>query len=699
MMKRILLSLIVALSVATFSFGQTCVAPQGYVIARADGATVIWLPTGATLFEVQSRVGVDSAAWSVSALVQATGGLRDTSLFNVTGLRTCSSYAVRVRAKCSATSFSDWRTLTFRTLGCVEPCRVPANLFAATRDSSASLNWSPISSSPTATSTYVVQWKRAVDSAWHTVNATTNSLALNHLGTCTEYQFRVKTVCSATLSSDYSAPTRFKTLGCAAPCVTPRELRAVASATNKITLKWANTGVRAYDIQIRTANDTVWTTVRTDTAAANSRTYVLNNTRTCTPYYFRIRSVCGTTINSDWSPAVSTVSMGCVPIPACNAPRRLSYTATATGATFTWDSLATSYQIQWLGSRDSGNWHTVSTGITSNRYVLSGLTACSAYAFRVKANCTATTSSVWSEPIRFSTIGCAPVCVRPVGFTVVLRDTVAVLSWAANTSATATYRLTVTSSDGSFTMAPITVTGNTFTLTGLVRCKVYKAVLNSICTGTISDAVTVGFETRGCVAQTCAQIADMNYITNNDSTVIEGTSLGIVVAPAFELQYRRSNDTAWSSSLTSTRARFVLRNLGICSTYVARMRTICSTSPVIAGGQWRTLDFRPGLRCVVLPNDPTTSLVNGATVSEFAVYPNPGQDALQVAYKLDQTTNIDVELMNLQGQIVAKLNGGNQEQGNYVQTLDNLGGLHDGFYMVVVRANGKVLRTQKWEKQ
>jgi hypothetical protein len=48
---------------------------------------------------------------------------------------------------------------------------------------------------------------------------------------------------------------------------------------------------------------------------------------------------------------------------------------------------------------------------------------------------------------------------------------------------------------------------------------------------------------------------------------------------------------------------------------------------------------------------------------------------------------------------VSQLNGGLQEAGFYNQTLDNLGNLNDGLYMLVIRANGKVLATQKWTKQ
>ena len=81
------------------------------------------------------------------------------------------------------------------------------------------------------------------------------------------------------------------------------------------------------------------------------------------------------------------------------------------------------------------------------------------------------------------------------------------------------------------------------------------------------------------------------------------------------------------------------------------------------------------------------------------MYPNPGRDALGLSYKLEQDASVNIQLVNLQGQVMSQLDGGLQEAGHYNQTLDNLGGLNDGLYMLVVRANGKVLATQKWTKQ
>jgi hypothetical protein len=693
-MKRILLLLSFVASFAANGFSQVCPTPAAiYAVPRVDGATAYWTPTGATLFEVQYRLGTDTA-W-VSTLVQSTGGVRDTSSLSLRNLHSCSGYAVRVRAKCSATLYSDWRMSTFTTLGCPPPCAAPRGLFVAARDSSASLNWLAAGTGVT----YVVQYKTVRDSLYRTVNASTNGLNVDHLLPCTEYTFRVKAVCSATASSDYSELIRFKTLGCAAPCTTPREVHAITEGTNKINLLWLGASTLGYEIQFR-IRDSAWSA----STRVTTLTYQLTNTRTCTPYSFRVRTVCSQTgtalLYSEWSATATVVSAGCVVTPRCDPPKRLSYVPANTTTLVRWDTIAgagITYDVQWMGARDSGAWHTIS-GVRGISTTISGLTACSVYMFRVKTNCSATSSSYWSEPVRFQTVGCTPLCSKPKNLKAFVNDSVVVFSW--DRADLTGYTLSVVSLDGSFSTRPITVTGFNYTMTGLLRCKLYRASLTTNCTDNrASETTTVDFSTvtRTCVTNTTCKVEQIGINSTNDSTVVEANAT--VLGVTYEIQYRKAVDTAWSASISATRPRFVLRGLIRCTNYVVRVRAICTTG----AGDWKTAEFRAGAACFANPNGDggdVEYLVGGSgTVSSFAVYPNPGHDALGLSYKLDQDATINVQLVNLQGQVVSELNGGLQEAGNYNQTLDNLGSLNDGLYMLVVRANGKVLATQKWTKQ
>lgn len=693
-MKRFILLLSFLTSFATASFSQTCAAPASIkAVPHSDGAIVFWTPTGATLFEVQYRIGVDSAAW-ISTLVQSTGGVRDTGTLQLRGLHACKAYAVRVRAKCSATLFSDWRTATFSTLGCPAPCAAPHGLFATSRDSSAVLGWA----ASTATGvTYVVQVKGARDSVYRTVNSATNSLTLSNLEPCTAYSFRVKTVCSATASSDYSASATFKTLGCAAPCLTPREVRAITEGTNKINVFWVGTSTLGYELQWR-IRDSAWSA----STRITTLTYQLTNTRTCTPYSFRVRTVCsqvgGVVLYSEWSATATVTSAGCVVATRCEAPRRLSYVPANVTTLLRWDTAVGTgytYDIQWMGARDSGVWRTVAA-VRGGQYTLTGLTACQTYMFRVKTNCSATSSSTWSEATRFQTIGCTPLCSKPKNLRAFVNDSNVVFTW--DRADLSNYTLLVASTDGSFATRSIAVTGFNYTLSGLVRCKTYKATLVTNCTdGRTSEAVSVAFST---VTRTCVtnndncKVADLAVNSTNDSTVIEASAT--ILASFFELQYRKGTDTTWISVPSSTRPRFVLRGLTRCSTYVVRVRATCVAGT--AAGEWKTKEFRAGAACFGSGDGGGVEALSGA-VTNFGVYPNPGHDALNLSYNLEQEATIDIQLVNLQGQVVNQLRGGLQDVGHYSQTMTDLGDLNDGLYMLVVRANGKVLATQKWQKQ
>jgi trimeric autotransporter adhesin len=856
------------------------VCPTPYIGALPINATsmsILWNSTAAASYTLQYRVCTDTAWTSVNNLTAGVSS-RDTGRYILQNLGSCKCYVVRIRANCSTTEVSDWRSFEFRTSGCVEPCRAPAQLFAATRDTMASLNWSAMG----ATSGYVVQWKSRADTAWHTVTSATNTLAINRLQPCSEYQFRVKTVCSATLSSDYSETIKFKTSGCVAPCSTPREIRAVAAADRSVaTVSWTNTGARAYEVTY-TAGDSA---ARIVTVTTNI--LILSNVASCKTYKFQVRSICGSItapVYSEWSSTTSVNTEGCV---RCESPRRLSYAVTELGAIVKWDTIASTsvtYDIQYMGPRDT-TWRTVSA-VRGSQYTMTGLTACTWYMFRVKANCSTISSSQWSQPVRFQTKGCVPPCVAPKNLKTHIVDTVGVISWVG--TSTGSYKLIITSTDNTFTRE-VTVTGNIYTLTGLLRCKTYKVQLKVLCSATsISDIITESFETKGCPVP-CGTPREVNFQADLNKVTLKWSNMGstkyyieykvaadsvttwkrdsattntivltglqscktylfriasvctngittfsepykfittgcpapciattglsseivndtvIVVkfnfmpAQSYTVQYRLAGAANWTSiavnTITATslpiritgllkcssyqwrvlrncnattlgesdiqtvrtngcptpcsaaprdvlvtnyaadsakltwimptasltyQVRYalagsdtaiahatvtqhtangvVLRGLLLCRYYVAQVRTLC---PNGLFSDWVTsAKFRVGANCMSIePASPDNLNEKQQFIGEFGLYPNPGSESLQVSYKLEQDANVQIELINLQGKVVNRINGGNQETGNYVQTLDNVAALNTGFYLVVIRANGKVAHTEKWQKQ
>ena len=320
-MKKVILFLCLVLSSLMASAQDTpeLVCSVATIAARSIDATstnISWNATGAASYTLEYRSCSVTAWTTVNNLTTGTS-TSDKGEYIIRNLTSCQCYVVRLRANCSANEVSDWKTSDFHTTGCVEPCRAPSGLFAAPRETMASLNWSP----GVAGSVYTVQWKVASSADWKTQTATTNSLIINDLLPCNIYEFRVKSSCTNAALSEFSTSAKFKTSGCVAPCSTPREVRAFVAADRSAGyVTWSNTGARGYEVTIM-AGDSAARTVTVTTNILQ-----LSNLASCKTYKFKVRSICGsatstTPIYSEWSTVVSVNTEGCV---RCESPRRLS---------------------------------------------------------------------------------------------------------------------------------------------------------------------------------------------------------------------------------------------------------------------------------------------------------------------------------------------------------------------------------------
>ncbi len=447
-------------------------------------------------------------------------------------------------------------------------CRSPEGLFASARDTIASLNWL----SRGANMGYSVKWKLKNDTDWKTVDVTQNTYLLRGIKSCSEYEFRVKTLCGITGMSEYSESKKFKTLGCIAPCITPREI-AHETGENKATFKWNPTNSRAYEVQIKDAsNNGDW---RTEVVSGNA--FMALNLRPCTKYFFRVRSICTEATSttpimfSEWSTSITVATTGC-PTP-CLAPRKIYYSSTATSAVIKWDSTrGATYELQVMGPRDIV-WRTIS-GITRPFHELSGLPNCTIYQARVRVKCSATSTSAWSYVIRFKTGGCQPICIKPAALKVYVADSIAVFSWVARNGSKFVFQY---KTDTDVNWKSLNVTGNVYILTGLDRCKKYIARIQSVCSSTSSSDFSnaVKFET-GC-RPACARPSDLKSDIVLDSVAIlywTGT------AGNYEIQYRRADwgENDWKSVRVGSPAHKLI--LERCKGYYWRVRKLCDNNTV-----------------------------------------------------------------------------------------------------------------------
>jgi chitodextrinase len=547
------------------AYSQTpCVAPQQIsAVASQDGknAKVFFSNTGAASYTIEYRQGYDSTWTNLGSV-----SLSDSNSLYLKDLKPCSWYLVRVKANCAATISSEWRTTEFKTGGCTVACPLPAGLFAAARDSIASLNWL----STNASAGYSIMWKAKRSTVWKTETATTNSLIVKGLLPCTEYEFKVKTVCGLTGSSDYSASKSFKTAGCVAPCATPRDIKSEVGET-KMGLYWASTSARAYETQYKIASDSgAWTTVKSAT-----NTLIINGLRPCSKYLVQVRSLCSgdnstTVLFSEWSSQIVVATTGCVTPNRCEPVRRLGFQPTANGAVLVWETVVgAKFEIQYKAKRDS-LWKTANA--TSSRYELTGLASCTEYQYRVKVACANGGTSAWSNVMTFKTAGCQASCQAPKFVKTYAVDSVAVVTWAGVGATKFVLEYKVADAP---TWTTINVTGNVHVLTGLKRCVTYYVRVKSACnTAAMSDYAEAKFTTGGCQPSTTC-VAPRQLSGGADATSAKfawssTTDRGYI----FEYKEAVDNSDRWISD--SVRANYTaIFNLKPCTKYVARVRTIC----------------------------------------------------------------------------------------------------------------------------
>jgi trimeric autotransporter adhesin len=550
-----------------------CVAPQqiaAYASTDGKNAKVFFSNTSAASYTIQYRQGYDTAWTNLGNVV-----LADTNSLYLKDLKPCSWYVVRVKANCSATSSSEWRTTEFKTGGCTAACPTPAGLFASARDSVASLNWLAMSSS----AGYSVMWKPKRSAVWTTETVTTNTLILRGLMPCTEYEFKVKAMCGLTGSSSYTESKNFKTLGCIAPCASPREVKG-EGGEGKMGLAWSSTGARAYEIRYRIASDNgAWVSTRSAT-----NTLVINGLSSCTKYFVQVRSLCSgdnstTVLFSEWSTQIVVATKGCVTPNRCEPVRRLGFQPTANGAVLVWETVVgAKFEIQYKAKNDS-TWKTVSAA--NSRYELMGLASCTEYQFRVKVSCANGGTSAWSNVMTFKTTGCQATCKAPKEIKTYSVDSVAVVTWmgVGASKFVLEYKLADATA-----WTTVNVAGNVHVLTGLKRCVTYHVRVKSVCSATgMSDFTEISkFFTGGCQPATCATPRELNGSADQTAAkfIWSNTSARGYI---FEYKAVADGENAWKRDTVIQNYTAVF-NLLPCTKYVARVRSLCPNSLASVSG-------------------------------------------------------------------------------------------------------------------
>ena len=668
-----------------------CNAPYiSSVSADSTKATVSWVSnnTAATATYTLEYTAAPQSSSSVWTAVNTSS-----TSATISGLQMCTGYVFRVKANCSATSSSAWSSIRdTKTKGCVVvlPCYAPSITSVTTDSTKATVTW--VGNSTTLAGSYTLEYTPSplsTSSVWAAINSSSLSATVTGLQMCKGYLFRVKANCSATQSSAYSSVKDATTKGCALPCYAP-VIGNILADSSKVIVAWSSSTLGAggnFTLEYTTTpitNTSVWTAVNSTTTTAT-----ITGLQMCTGYAFRVKANCSATSSSAWSSVRDTKTKGCPVIVPCATPIIGTIVADSTKATINWSTSGTtgagSYTVEYTISQQTTPlvWTAVSS--TTNSVTITGLQMCTGYLFRVKSNCSATSSSAWSSIRDTKTKGCAVVvtCSKPVIGNVSSDSTSATISWASVNSLPVGYTVEYTPSPVSSgsTWTSATVSSNTFTATGLLSCKEYVFRVKANCSATSSSAwsSTRGVVTKGCpVTAVCVKPYNLNNTSTQNGVVLSWAGNGLM----YQVRYKKSTNlnAVWTVVDSITTKTLSIGNLTNCTRYIWQVRALCTNS---VWSSWSDIKVFGTLGC---PKQ-----------QSLVISPNPGTQ-FNVFYSLESEAKVTFDIIDIQGRLVRQFDAGLVYSGDNVFNMEE-SDLNSGMYFVVLKVNGVQHDVQRWIKE
>jgi hypothetical protein len=445
-----------ATGTAFTTISAACSAPAGLSSSSitSNSATVSWTAvSGAANYTLQYKSSASTTWITASSTITATS-------YNLTGLSASTAYNWQVKANCSTT----FTAANFSTIAA--SCSAAAGLTSSSITSnSATVSWTAVSGA----ANYTLQYKSSTSTTWITASSTITASSYNLTGllASTAYNWQVKANCSTTFTA-----ANFSTI--AASCSAAAGLTSSSITSNSATVSWtAVSGAANYTLQYKSTSSTTWITA---SSTITSTSYNLTGLSASTAYNWQVKANCTTTFTAANFTTIASTSCS---LPVGMSTTNLSYTS----ATLVWNAVsgATNYTIQYKAN-SSSIWITANNGnsVATTNFNLTGLTANTAYNWRVKANCSNNTANV-----NFTTL--SPDCSVPTNLTAnSLTATSVVLGWGAKngiTSYTLQYKLSTNSN-----WTSVTVTTNTRNITGLTAGRTYNWRVKSSCSNNSSTA-------------------------------------------------------------------------------------------------------------------------------------------------------------------------------------------------------------------
>jgi hypothetical protein len=366
---------------AIVQFQTGCFTP--YSNGVSVSATSVWVYVSGTTSPVQVRWRpIGTATWTESNTITGTS-------YQIMGLTVDVTYEWQVRALCSSTESSAYSSSNQFTTRCATPSAsslYTSNVLAR----SAVLNWSSSTGIPTD-----LRWRPVGNPDWTTVaSLTTSSYSLTGLTTGTTYEWQIRSVCSASVTSNYVAGPSF-TLTCPLATSLAEEFISPKAAQ----FRWIAGGGQSYTVQWRVLGETTWPNSATYIPAYSGTYYssLVNNLTSGATYEWQVVTNC------DGTP---TASASRTFIAECTVPKAISYyNLSSRAATVYWNGYSglsgLVYRVRWRAVGTT-TW-TESTTTVNASFVLTNLTNATTYEWQVQSICGGTPTNYSPNGPNFTT--------------------------------------------------------------------------------------------------------------------------------------------------------------------------------------------------------------------------------------------------------------------------------------------------------
>ena len=274
----------------------------------------------------------------------------------------------------------------------------------------------------------------------------------------------------------------------------------------------------------------------------------------------------------------------------CLAPGGLtSSNISSSGATVSWTAVsgAVSYDVDYKTSA-SAIWVNAVTGATATSSVISSLTASTVYDWRVRTNCSGS-SSGYSQA-QFTTQAAAAVCNAPSGLTSSnISSSGATVSWSAVSGAVSYDVDYKTSTSATWINAVTGTTSTSRAISSLAASTVYDWRVRTNCSGSSSGYSQAQFTTQAAVAVCNAPSGLTSSNISSSGATVSWTAVS--GALSYDVDYKTSTSTTWvTAAIGTTSTSTFISSLTAATLYDWRVRTNCSSgSSSYAQAQFTTL--------------------------------------------------------------------------------------------------------------